>query len=334
MRATLTFFSTILACAYLNAAEFGLSRQQIEKDLALQVALKSPVTIQVGEQVDVSIVVRNQSRDTAYSLVAPGDGSEAGWREPHVYFTATLDKGNGVSKVVPTARYARCGLFDPAWQKDARTLKPGEELPLKNWLVSPSTMLEFQEPGHVRLVAHYSYRAGIAVKGTKQSVVGLMAGVPVFELVSVPVEFDVVRPLDLMLTVKAPLTVKAKAKISDLFDIRIVNRSKQPVEISSPTISADARLSFEVEGQFGGWRPSIDTQKTTYGEKIALKPNEKIAVLGPGIFANDLDGTWEYPVADTIKVRASFHVSTWRPAPVIQSNWVEIKVIEGKRNAR
>jgi len=349
-RTILTVLSMILVCVRMNAAERGVSRQQVEKDLALQLALKSPTTIQVGEHVDVNIVLRNQSYDTAYPVVASGDGSEAGWREPYIYFTATLDIGNGVSKPVPPAFYARCGNFDRNWQKDARVLEPGEELPLDIGSSRPSTMLKFEEPGHVRLVAHYSYRAGIVARSANQVVVaGLMAGVPAFELVSAPVEFDVIRLLDLVLTVKAPLPVKAKAKISDLFDIRLVNRSKQPVEISSPTISADARLSFEIDiggwrpsldtGGWrpsldtGGWRPSLDTQKSTYGEKITLKPTEEVAVLGAGSFANGLDGTWEYPVPGTIKVRARFYVSTWRPAPVILSNWVEIRAIENKGNA-
>src|SRR5688572_4357625 len=108
MRTTLAVLSVFFACADLTAAERALSRQQIEKDLALQVVLKSPTTIQVGEHVDVSIVLRNLSPDTGYSIITPGDGSETGWREPYVYFTATLDTGNGISKPVPAARYARC----------------------------------------------------------------------------------------------------------------------------------------------------------------------------------------------------------------------------------
>jgi hypothetical protein len=309
-------------------AKPSISRQQMEKDLELQATLASPTTIQAGEHVSVQILLRNKSLDTSYTIVKPGDGSAVGWREPHVFYTATLETTDGVFKNVPKARYLRCGVFDSDWQKDAMVLKPGEGLPLWNWLDSPSRFLEFQEPGRVQLMVHYSYRGGISERGSSQAVTsGPLFGVPAFELVSIPVEFEVVRPLDLVLTVKAPMTANTTVTISDLFNIRLENRSMEPIDVSSPTTSADASLMFEIDGPFGG-PPTLETQRNVYGEKITLKPSEGVSLLGNDSFANGLDGTWELPKAGTVKVRAKYYDSTRRNGPGIHSNWVEINAME------
>jgi hypothetical protein len=149
--------------------------------------------------------------------------------------------------------------------------------------------------------------------------------VPAFEIVSVPVELEVVRPLDLQLRVRRPLATGVPTRLSDLFDVTLVNRSNGPVRVTEPTLAADARLELEIDGAFGGWRPTINTQRRNQAVTRALKPGESAALLGKGELAN-LDGTWTYPKAGVVRVRAVYRASTWKAGPTIRSKWVEVKV--------
>src|SRR5476649_918905 len=88
-------------CGHLLADDAAPSRDQIEKDLALQMVLKSPTSVKVGGEVHVDLVLRNRSLDHSHPVIAPGGGSELGWREPYVYFSAELDEGDGHAKPVP-----------------------------------------------------------------------------------------------------------------------------------------------------------------------------------------------------------------------------------------
>ena len=59
-------------------------------------------------------------------------------------------------------------------------MKPGEKLELNSW-----PMLEFQQAGRVSLHAHYAYRGGKPGRSAvEKDQLGLMAGVPHFEIVS------------------------------------------------------------------------------------------------------------------------------------------------------
>ncbi|QEL18912.1 hypothetical protein [Limnoglobus roseus] len=63
-----------------------------------------------------------------------------------------------------------------------------------------------------------------------------MDSVPTFTLSSPPVEFDVVRPADVRLRVKRPLKVHQKTAISEVFDIQLMSRSREPASYLSPTL--------------------------------------------------------------------------------------------------
>ncbi|WP_149113358.1 hypothetical protein [Limnoglobus roseus] len=57
-----------------------------------------------------------------------------------------------------------------------------------------------------------------------------------------------------------------------------------------------------------------------------LQPGEGVALVGQGEFANGLDGTWEYPVAERVLVRAVYITSTWNHGARIFSDWVHVSV--------
>jgi hypothetical protein len=300
------------------------TKERIEADLRLRVELRGPKTVPAGTRPWPSVTLVNTSRNVAHRVVKPGDGSEVGWREPYVYWTATLDRGDGRPVPVPDSDYVRCGLFDWGWPKDTVLLGARGELPLDF-----EPLLEFQQAGRVRLRAHYAYHGGGGPRSRSRvppDRIGQLAGVPAFEIISDPVEFDVVRPLDVRVQVKRALTAGVAVRLSDLIEVTLVNQSREPVECASPTLHADARLGLEIEGEFGGWRPALPEQGSTYGVRRVLKPGEAVPLLGRGDFANGLDGTWTYPQAGTVRLRAAYTTTTWKPGADIKSDWVEVRV--------
>lgn len=300
-------------------------KAKIERDLVLDVERKTPKTIQPGEPIILEMALVNRSKTQTRPVVKPGDGSSVGWREPHVFYTARRKTETGNWVDVPQANSERCGLYDADWQKDVTKLEPGERLELKKWISQPYGMLEYQEPGRHRLYVHYQYEAGRRKRGKPPADLGEMEGVPAFEIVSEPIALEVVRPLDVVVKAKSPLKVKTKTKLSDIFDVKLINRSKKPLEVQSPTLHGDARLRLEIEGKFG-WHPDISEQETKQGIEKTLKPNESVSILCAGGFNNGLDGTWKYPVEEVVKVRAIYHASTSKHGAVIKSDWIDVKV--------
>lgn len=298
-------------------------KERIESDLRLQVELAEPKTLLVGSpRWMAATTLINTSKTASHRVVKPGDGSEVGWREPYIYWTATIDRGDGKPMPVPQIRYRRCGLFAWDWPKDVILLKPGDKLELSTW-----PMLEFQQTGRVSLQAHYAYRGGkLGWSDSEPEKLGLMATVPPFEIISAPLVFDVVRPLDVRVKVKRSLIVDVETHLSDLLEITLVNQSSKPIECSSPTLYADARLYLEIEGEFGGWRPNLSQERSADGIRQKVKPGEAVPLLGSSEFANGLDGTWVYPKEGKVRLRAGFTPTTWKGMTRILSEWVEVRV--------
>jgi len=304
-----------------------IAKADVERDLALEVKLLSGDGVQPGQPVRLKIHLKNTSNERIYPVVRPGDGSEVGWREPHVFYTARIDTGDGNWQEVPKAPVARCGNFDAQWQNDVVELWPGKSIELKDWLAPPEMALEMQQAGRVRLCVHYRYRGGVTGKDPKTGKTfdtGKMRGMPAFELVSKPVEFEVLRPLDVVLSVKKPLKAKTKTRLSEILDVKLVNRSKGGIEVTAPTLSADARLSFETDGA----APTLSEQDQPYGKKRLLNPGDEAAILGDAPLANGVDGTWKCNKPGKVKLRAVYTASTWKPGAVIKSEWVEVEVAE------
>ncbi|MEI6150171.1 MAG: hypothetical protein WCS01_13810, partial [bacterium] len=59
---------------------------------------------------------------------------------------------------------------------------------------------------------------------------------------------------------------------------------------------------------------------------LVVKPGQSVSLLGKGAFANGVDGTWTYPRAETVKLRAGYTPSTWKDIGTVWSAWVEVKV--------
>jgi len=66
--------------------------------------------------------------ETSVTLVQPGDGSECGWRTPHLKWEWAAEVKR------PTATLARCGNMNSLKAGEVFTLNPGESKVLKDWV--------------------------------------------------------------------------------------------------------------------------------------------------------------------------------------------------------
>jgi len=314
---------------HVTTAEVRIpTKEQIETDLQLRLELDDRgKTIQAGGSPWVRAKLVNTSKTRTHRVVKPGHGSEIANREPHFHWTATQDRGDGNWLPVPEADIGYCGtclLYASLWERDWITLSPGEQLELHQ-----GPLLEFQRVGRVRLQAHYDFRGDRGNKEFSPEELGAFALVPAFSLTSTPVEFDVIRPLDVRVVVKGTLKVKQETRLSDVLSITVVNQSNEPVACAMPTLhSPGGRVFLKLDAELG-WSPRITEQRAVYAdENVAVKPQQEVPLLGAGEFANGLDGVWEYPRKETVRVRAGYMPKSREYTPTVWSDWVEVQVVE------
>lgn len=327
MRASLAILLGSLTPIGLDAQSPTAFRAQIESDLAIEARL--PKVVEVGESVQPEINLINRSGHASYLIVKPGDGSGIGWREPHVYYSAEIDLGDGRWQPVPRKPIGRCGVYDSDWQKDIVELKPGEKLPINTWLPTPDMTLDLLQPGKMRLYAHYAYNGGKADKTRKDELaqidVGKMKGVPAFELTSAPVEFELTRPLELVIEAKAPLRLGKTKYLSEVLTIHLTNRSDEARTI---LIRLPSALTVQFDGAHAGWE-QIHRAPEGRPTKIILKPGQEINLIGEDGLVFGQDWTWTQgdQVEPTLRVRAARLSFTVDNSPrSLSSNSVEIQV--------
>lgn len=165
-------------------------KKQADPGLALEVKLPSS-RIRPDEHVVPQVTVVNRSKKLAFWVVQAGDGSEVGWREPHVWYSATRLRPDGRWGEVARRQLARCGVYDPDWEKEVVELKPGARLTLAPWIGSPTWSLDLSQPGRYRLVVHYAYRGGTPTRSGRAPTGPIAAQAP-YEIASAPVEIEVV----------------------------------------------------------------------------------------------------------------------------------------------
>lgn len=171
------------------------------------VARAETETVQPGAPVLVKLSLVNGSKDEELRVVRPGDGSDAGWREPWMWWEAAYVNDLGEETPAEKLAMLRCGNFDPTWTDDIETLKPGASIDVTEGPTPISSKFEFQRAGKVRIRAWYSWGAGAHLSGPgttdeMRKDLGAMKDTPAFELASNPVIVTVVRPIDVVLRVK------------------------------------------------------------------------------------------------------------------------------------
>lgn len=155
----------------------------------LQLRISGPKTMALTDLPTIEATLKNSSR-RAHSIVTPGDGSDAGWRDPVITFSAFIDEGDGCWRPLPRAVVGRCGLFDHVWQDEIVRLGPGKTQALGPLWAHP--FFEWRK-GTVRLFVHYAWTGGAASKGSATTSVDLagMAKEAPYELVSPALEIVV-----------------------------------------------------------------------------------------------------------------------------------------------
>jgi len=287
----ITVLAAIVNWGPLHAAEPPPAKQPVETDLVLGLSLKPSKPFLPGEDIPFTLDLRNSGKQDTHPVIKPTRLTEDGHCEPGAWFTATIDTGDGQPK--PVSRRPSIvpllAIFAAAepnrWAKHVLKLAPGETLAFDEGTPDPSCDLGLFEAGHVKLVAHYRYQGSgktSSEPGTTKTT-GPMAGVPPFELASAPVEFDIVKPLDLVLSVRRPIKTGTEYPLWNLFDVRLENHGSEDQEIVLPT-AAHGTLSFQFEG-FDDWKyPITSAPITKFTGTVKLARGNKLALLTAGQF--------------------------------------------------
>lgn len=157
----------------------------------LRLELSGPAKMAATDFPELKGTIHNVSRKRAHAIVLPGDGSDAGWRDPVIAFTAFIDEGDGCWRPLARAQVGRCGLFDPDWSDEIVNVRAGTSRSLDPLWAWPHFTWK---KGKVRLFAHYSWTGGTAAKGaagTRSFDIGAMAKEKPYELVSNALELEV-----------------------------------------------------------------------------------------------------------------------------------------------
>jgi hypothetical protein len=198
-------FATAALAALLPLAP---SNPPLEADapegLRLEAAAEA-TAVDAGYPIAITVRLVNRSKTLTHPVVRSNDGSEVGWREPHVFWTATWVEADDRETPIEPRGLGRCGLYSADWTKDVTRLAPGESIDVE-WMSHVHHAFDLQKEGLVRITAHYVWRGGKAKglpPGTKSTDFGLMTGVPPYELRSNPVDVRIVRQLDVVAETRA-----------------------------------------------------------------------------------------------------------------------------------
>ena len=216
------------------------ARADIERDLVLEATLATPKAIRPGEPVRLKARVVNRSEAHTRKLVRPGDGSESGWREPHVFLRAVHVAPDGVRTQMAPRGIGRCGLHDADWHKGVTSLEPGAALEIGDWLPAPDQMFHFQRGGTVELRVHYRYTRGAGSKrpGPDESPKGTgpMGNSPAFELISAPLRVSVQPLVEIRLEVTGALKAGTTGRLADVLRLHVESLVTDPILVSGAEI--------------------------------------------------------------------------------------------------
>jgi hypothetical protein len=293
----------------------------IESDLKLVALPPKDRVLEAGTQPYLAFKLVNTSKTRTHKVVKPGDGSTHGWRDPFVHVTGEHRTVEAKWLALEGHLQGRCGLFDSDWPKDVIELKPGAELAM-DW--PGHRHHELQQPGTIRLIGHYEYRATGGKNGAVRPDAerGAMAGVPLFALHTEPVEFTVVRSFDLRARARKALKVGVETKLSDVLEATVTNASAKRItvgNISQNDFGLGASPVSEGLLQWGG--------KTTpvYSKFKGLEPGETVTVFGGGDFASTADSIIKAEKPGVYRVRVSHSIPTNSSATHVVTADVELR---------
>lgn len=265
----------------------------------------------------VPLVLVNTSRHTSYRVVHPGHESGSGRRGFHIFLTwsgAPADQAHGRGE----PDYGGWELFDkwddPAMRPRVVMLAPGGRLPVGR----PSAHFSLDQPGRAELVAHYKFTGGSALPPE----LSRMGGVPPFELVSDPIEVEVVRPFEVRLRVKRGVKAHEKLRLSDLFEVDMANPAAAPFALGPVYDFDKPQLWFQYDFGHRSWLPQVESRDRHPGLVRLVPAGGSVPLIGPDRF----DGDWVYPWAETLRLRAVYTEGGDNKRVEVKSEWVEVRV--------
>lgn len=311
-----------------KGAAFKLPRNDVERDLVLEIRRTNAEPFEVSKDPHLEVWMVNRSRSRTYPIVLPSDGSGEGWREPRVAFTLTRLSPSNTWEPAPEPAMGRCGNYAEDWTKDVVMLAPGASRKLP-WYTFPAHA-DVGDAKRVRLIARYVYSQG-AVDGRKPP--PTLAAMPSFELESSPLELPVERPLALTVELRGPLPRFSSSPLAPSLDVRIENRGPTALPFGT---SDSGVLLFEAELE----RVSDSTKTRTIAistdsslprpVRDTITPGQRRSVLAPAAKTSEHDGFGLIPPGERVaRLRARYDllfddaqgqnqrvlVSPWTPVP-------------------
>ncbi|TVQ30689.1 MAG: hypothetical protein EA376_12605 [Phycisphaeraceae bacterium] len=319
-----------------RAAAGAPDAQAIQQDLALELRLLSDQVIPNYQAIEVELTLVNTSEDAAYHVVLPGDGSWKRWREPHMQWRGFFAGEDGSFQRHQFQPFSRCRQHHPDWRADIVLLQPGERRRLSAG--DPRRFFQKHEAGTWELRVHYEYMAKPARSGLGEDSVfpdetafGEMRGTPPFELVSNPISFDVVAPLEMEVTVIGELPVNEPAPLSELVRIELNNRSEAPVELlplGGDRLRSGIRAILWVTPEDRRFKTIEAVDPPAPAAPYVLAPGETVSMLGDPRFASDFDAIVQFEAdgdaPESVSVKIHYSRTGW--AYRIVSDSVEIPV--------
>ena len=317
---------TAVALTLAAAAALAFAADPPE-GLQLELASKTTSPIQPGETIEFELKVVNRSTTLTHKVVRPNDGSDAGWREPHVFWTATFIADDGAERRLEANGGGRCGLFANEWWKDVTSLPPGAEMPVE-WINRPGSIYDIQEDGKLRLVAHYAWQGGINRTGTLEDVkapsdLGGMKGVEPYELVSKPMEVTYRRKFELVVRPTAKFKAGREVRLSAVVEAAVKSLSEQALRFDPSewqvTILNDPKVAQSPEQR------NVASEKQ--GEALDLAAGGAVTVVGNDARAFGMDVSVKFTTSGRARIALLMQRVTGG-GPRIRSNWIDVDVEE------
>ena len=283
-----------LACAglLLGVALDDPSAEDYVRDVRLEIGwLGSPAVLEnPTSPPPVTARLVNESDTRTYPVLGAGGGSRRGPVQPSMRWSLErLATKGSWSAWDSGARGTRADSLGSDWREGVVALGPGASLDLRLADLFFNVVLSQSPAGSYRARAHYSVAAG------DESAPASLRGVPAYELVSEPVEFEYAPPFTVEVDAIRSWTPDETAAVGALIDARLVNRSGARLSIPRPNSSARSafvrRFPSERKDELAIEWPELsepETEAEPADSVVHLEPGESITVFGPdGLYPAD-----------------------------------------------
>ncbi len=286
-----------------------------EPGLALEVTPASLGNRPPVEPPPLTVALVNRSTTRTYSVPRPGSNAWLGASAP-LYYDYEVALADGRWERLPRPFFI--GHPDRLEQPgELIVLRPGERAVLTR---IPTLGFPDDRLGRMRALLTYDVDAELARLPRRDNVR------PIGSVVSNTIEVNqIAGPLELRLEQIGPVVVARKLDPSQVLRVTLRNGSNHEVSVYGPG-GITAGVGFLIDQPDGGVWPRGDRPVLQLApepaKQVTLRPGAMIEVFGPRPAHGSTPGTWNYPVAETFRIRAL--LSQPGPQRMLYSNWVTI----------